>query len=114
VTHSVPECLASLTGALEYKGRHDLRRLVGELRVGDKRDPELQAADMTLWHLRRWDEGRTANILEFRRLQSMLEGRLWTVSGLKRTEIQTLSSRLRARVQGLKPDRDDATSGELD
>lgn len=92
MTHHLHDFFDSLSERLRRLGREELVRLVGELVPGKKDRPPLQAADVMLWHLRRWEAGEHDRA-DARRLGLMLKGKKRTSTGLTHEEISDIGVR---------------------
>lgn len=77
---------------LEEIGSGHLKRLIGEAIPGGKDRVPLQAADMFLWHLLRFESG-TATRDDLKRLHEMHHGRLMTETGMPLAEVTGMSER---------------------
>jgi len=96
VSHYLPDYLGHVERWLREQGRLDLVELIGELTLGDKTRVPLQAADLAMWHVRRY-EANESEAVDIRRLDRMLQGRMMTLSGMTNDEISGVASRSAAR-----------------
>jgi hypothetical protein len=92
VTHYMRDFMGSLAAGLERKGESSLMPLIGEFMPGGKERAPLQAADLAMWHLRRYEAGECDEI-DLRRLGQMFDGREMTVNGLTQVELAGIGDR---------------------
>lgn len=74
VTQHIPQVLEATGRMLSTLGHGSRARLIGDLIPAGKERVPLQAADVLLWHLRRY-EANHHNDLDTRRLAEMMDGR---------------------------------------
>lgn len=94
VTNRLDEWMKSITLALEQKGYGRLVRYVGEVIPAGKDRVPLQAADLMLWLVRKY-EAEEADADDVRRVKRLLDTRWQTISGPEPAEIQGVADRSR-------------------
>lgn len=97
ITHHIEKDFhPNLEQVLRHEGLEYLIPLIGDFTPRDKKYVPLQAADVLIWHYRKW-AAREATDIDSRRLRGMLKGRLIARNVLTAENMNEIEARNKAR-----------------
>ncbi len=110
VTHYLPDYLDELVRWATNQKRYALLDLIGDVIPGTKERVPLQASDLAMWHIRRY-EAEESEPIDDLRLAAMFDGRPMMVGHITNDELTGVHARAVDVLQGRVRNRPDANGG---